>query len=103
MRRTPFNLEEENETKPEEEQLDEDELEEKWKAQGNEIPHDTKASEEPDHKWVIMRGAWITFAESMRLRGYQSPDALGVYIYNDFEGYGLLEMFENSVSAYLLK
>lgn len=103
MKRPLHDFEEENNARGEdEEELDEDELEEEWKKQGEEIPHDTAASTKPDHKWVLMRGAWIYFVDSMRERGYRSPDALAMYIYNDFEGYGLLEMVENSVSKQLV-
>lgn len=98
MTRPPYDLEEENKTKPLGNRLTEEELEQLWEQESNEIPHDTLASTKPDHKWVIMRGAWIRFADRMRERTYRSPDSMDMYIYNDFEGYGLLEMIETHVS-----
>lgn len=97
MRRPAYDFQAENETKPEDQQLGEDKLEELWREKGEEIPHDIASSTKPDHKWVIMRGAYIKFADAMRERGYRSPDAFDMYIYNDFEGYGCLEMVENHV------
>lgn len=98
MRRPIHDYEAENEGKPEEDQLDEEELDELCMKEGKKIPHDTAASTMPENKWVLMRGAWIKYATVVRERGYRSPDALGMYIYNDFEGYGILELVETQVS-----
>lgn len=98
MRRSPDDFEEENNAKPTNEQLDEEQIRAEFEKQGKEIPHDTAASTKPDHKWILMRGAWISFADAVRQRGYRSPDAFDMYIYNDFEGYGICEMVDNYVS-----
>lgn len=56
--------------------------------------------ERPDHKWVLMRRSWIKLCDASREASYRSPDNFGMYIYNDFEGYGLLEMVENFIVEY---
>lgn len=97
MARPREDFEEENRKKPESKQLSEDDIFELCKKEFESIPHDTAASTKPDHKWILMRGAWIKFADTMRERSYRSPNALGMYIYNDFEGYGIFELAENLV------
>lgn len=97
MQRPFHDYETENENMPKDSKLGDEELEEQCEKDGKQVPHDTAASTMPDHKWILMRGAWIKFADSMRERNYRSPDAFEMYIYNDFEGYGILELVENHV------
>ena len=47
-----------------------------------------------------MRKSWMTLCDASREASYRSPDNFGMYIYNDFEGYGLMEMVENCLVAY---
>jgi hypothetical protein len=58
------------------------------------------ASVQPDHQWIIMSGGWTQVSDGWREASYRVPDNFGMYIYNDFEGYGLHEMVENFVSLF---
>ena len=60
---------------------------------------DQPASEHPDHKWVIMRKSFMILGERINESGYCVPDAYGMYIWNDWEGFGLMEIAENFVSC----
>jgi hypothetical protein len=58
------------------------------------------ASAQPDHKWVIMSDGYTQVADGLRESSYRIPDNFNMYIYNDWEGYGLHEMVENFVSLF---
>ena len=62
-----------------------------------ETPRGELASKHPDHKWVIYRAAYMGYVELRRLADYTNPDAMGLYIYNDWHSYGLLELIDNQV------
>lgn len=55
---------------------------------------------QPEHKWVMMRDSWKLLHESRNEVENRCPDNLNMYIYNDFWGYGLLEVIENFLSQY---
>lgn len=55
------------------------------------------AKDHPDYKWVIMWEGYKTFLDYRRRANYCNPDNFGMYIYNDFEGWGLQELMENQV------
>lgn len=101
MERPQYDMEAEEESKPANERRSEEELEREWEKERESVGHDVAAASKPDHKWVIMRGAWIDYANTMREASYRSPDNFNMYIYNDFEGYGILELIENHVSGEL--
>lgn len=56
------------------------------------------AKDHSDHKWVIMWAGYKMFVDYRRRSNYCSPDSFGMYIYNDFEGWGFQELIENFVS-----
>jgi hypothetical protein len=59
---------------------------------------DQAARDYPDRKWVMLWEGFQFFEEYRRRVNYCSPDRFGMYIYNDFEGYGYQELMENMVS-----
>ncbi|KAF3052722.1 hypothetical protein E8E11_009669 [Didymella keratinophila] len=50
-----------------------------------------------DHKWVIMWEGYKMFMDYRRRSNYCCPDRFGMYIYNDFEGWGYQELIENFI------
>ena len=62
--------------------------------------HGKPSSEHPDWPWTLMDGAWSVADEWRRRTDYCNPDAFDMYIYNDFYGYGLMELQENLVSVF---
>jgi hypothetical protein len=55
------------------------------------------AKDFPERKWVMLWEAWQYSKDYERRSTYCCPDQLGMYIYNDFEGYGQIELVENMV------
>jgi hypothetical protein len=99
MPRPHFEYEAENRALDDDE-LDDDELDEKYKKEFDENKHliFEPARDHPEWKWVIMWEGYKTFTEYQRRSRYCDPDNFGMYIYNDFAGYGLQELMENLVS-----
>jgi hypothetical protein len=60
------------------------------------------ASEHPEHKWVMMWGAWLKADVLSRKAKYCDPDAFGMYLYNDWQGWGMQEIGENMVRFHRL-
>jgi hypothetical protein len=56
------------------------------------------AADNPDWKWIIQWKAWEMSQDWARRANYCRPDNFGMYLYNDWEGYGLRELIENAVS-----
>lgn len=56
------------------------------------------AKDHPEHKWCIMWEGFRMFMDYKRRSNYCCPDRFGMYIYNDFEGWGYQELIENFVS-----
>ncbi|KAF1938112.1 hypothetical protein EJ02DRAFT_425980 [Clathrospora elynae] len=54
----------------------------------------------PDWKWVILWEGFETFLTYKRRANYCAPDNFQMYIYNDFNGYGLQELMENLMVAF---
>lgn len=92
-----FDLENENNEKPEDEQLDEDEIYDKLQSMASDVSL-KPAAEHPEHKWIVMWQTWKMLCEWRRRASYTDPDNFSMYIYNDFNGYGLQELVENFVS-----
>ena len=94
-----FDFERENDEKDEDEQLDEDDLIDQYKGSLGPEKNIAKmpAAKHPEHTWVSMWKAWKKFCELKRHASYTDPDAFGMYIYNDFHGYGLQELVQNTV------
>ncbi|KAJ8109846.1 hypothetical protein OPT61_g7160 [Boeremia exigua] len=55
------------------------------------------AKDHPDHKWVIMWKGYKMFMDYRRRSNYCCPDRFGMYISNDFEGWGYQELIENFI------
>jgi hypothetical protein len=94
----------------EDEDVDEDEDEEEGEGEtGNDAekdkekkPYDKLASLHPEWPWFFtMRGVdRHTWWEQECLK--RSPDDFDLYIYNDFGGYGAMEVLENIVSTFYM-
>lgn len=95
-----FDFENENNDKEEDDQLDEDEIDEAYDKLVNENNAALKpAADFPDHKWKALWATWTMICEYRRRAMYTCPDAFSMYIYNDFNAYGLQELIENAVSS----
>ncbi|KAK9780694.1 hypothetical protein SCAR479_01880 [Seiridium cardinale] len=92
-----FDVENENDEKPEDEQLDEDELEDKFKELVGVDKSGKPASEFPGYKWIGMNETQRLSNEYRIQATYTDPDMFGMYIYNDFYGYGVLECIQNAL------
>jgi hypothetical protein len=57
------------------------------------------ASEFKDRKWIIQKQAWEMFCDFCRRTDYCNPAAFGMHVFNDFEGYGIMELLDNMVST----
>ncbi|KAF3008682.1 hypothetical protein E8E13_009240 [Curvularia kusanoi] len=55
------------------------------------------AKDHPDHKWCIMWEGWKMFMDYRRRANYCDPDNFGMYIYNDFPGWGHQELIQNFI------
>lgn len=85
------------------EELEGDEIYEKYaeefkKAEDSGI-HNQPATEHKEWNWVIMWNGFKTYMDYRRRANYCDPDRFGMYIYNDWSGYGLMELMENLVCA----
>jgi hypothetical protein len=61
------------------------------------------AREHPEWKWVILWEGYKNFSDYRRRSKYCNPDVFGMYIYNDFAWYGLMELLENLVGAAMIR
>jgi hypothetical protein len=100
MHRPYFDYKVENRTLGEDSKEDEDLHE--WYSAGFDAEDETgvmlePADKHPDHKWVIMWEGYKMFMDYRRRSNYCCPDRFGMYIYNDFEGYGFQELIENFI------
>ncbi|KAF1834549.1 hypothetical protein BDW02DRAFT_568937 [Decorospora gaudefroyi] len=57
-------------------------------------------SEHKDHKWVIMWEAWLKTDILGRKARYCNPDNFGMYLCNDWQGWGMQEIGENVMIEY---
>lgn len=55
------------------------------------------AAEHPDHPLTITVAGWEKFAHQMIHTNLRIPGNFGMYIFNDFAGYGVLEILQNLV------
>ncbi|CAJ2505323.1 Uu.00g127170.m01.CDS01 [Anthostomella pinea] len=97
-----FDVENENEDKDEDDQLDEDEIIEAYNEEmrSDDGPAMKPAADFPDNRWVCMWETWKQYADYKRRATYTDPDSFGMYIYNDFHGYGLQELIESMLVAF---
>jgi hypothetical protein len=89
----------------EDEDEDEEEVASKRHRETNAKLRDDKkllrsASDFREWKWVMLMEGWKIFCEWGRRSNYCQPDFFGMYIYNDFYGYGIQELLENLVSCH---
>ncbi|KAF1942002.1 hypothetical protein EJ02DRAFT_376613 [Clathrospora elynae] len=59
--------------------------------------YNAPAHEHKDHKWVIMWDAWLKTDLLNRKAKYCDPDAFGLTMYNDWRGWGMQEIVENTM------
>ncbi|KAI1078066.1 hypothetical protein F5B20DRAFT_582593 [Whalleya microplaca] len=97
-----FDVENENNEKEDDDQLDEDELIDKFNenARSKDNIATNPAAEHPEYKWISMWETWKLYADLKRRATYTNPDNFGMYIYNDFHGYGLQELVESTLIAF---
>lgn len=98
IQRHMFDVEAENNAKAEEDQLDEDELDDKYEELTNAKNVMKPASDFPGHKWIAMAEAWKLSLGYHRKATYTCPDMFAMHIYNDFCSLGIIECMENVVS-----
>lgn len=101
MARTSEDRERENDLKPASQQLSREQLRKQHNASLDGPPKiGDPAKDYPGHKWIIMRNSWDLMSERKTTASYCCPDAFDMYIWNDWEGYGLLEIVENFVADF---
>lgn len=101
MARTKADRVRENNLKPVETRDDAEGIRRKHNAGVDEGPGSTDlAKDHPDHKWVLMRNSWDLMYERVGTAKYCCPEAFGMYIWNDWEGYGMLEIVKNFVADF---
>ena len=57
------------------------------------------AAEHPEWKWTMMWKSWQLLCDYSVRAKYTMPDFFDMYIFNDFHGYGMIELAENAVGA----
>jgi hypothetical protein len=55
------------------------------------------AAEAPDHPWIITHAGLSKFNNTRTMTYLRSPGAFDMDVYNDFEGYGVMEVLENLI------
>ncbi|KAF2829727.1 hypothetical protein CC86DRAFT_367670 [Ophiobolus disseminans] len=82
--------------------LEEDDMHDKYIKDFNEIKSLIlePATDHPDYKWVMLWEGFKSFLDYRRRSNYCNPDSFGMYIYNDFNGWGLQELMENQLVAF---
>lgn len=58
------------------------------------------ATERPDYPWVISKAGHIKYHTQIAFALLRSPDTFGMYIHNDFEAHGAIEIVENLFQDY---
>lgn len=53
----------------------------------------------PEHKWCMIWDGYNMFLDYSRRSKYCCPDNFGMYIYNDWEGWGYQELLQNFVGV----
>ena len=56
------------------------------------------ADEHPEHKWIATKAGFELLMKWMDELSNRDQDNFDVYIYNDYTGYGTMEVMENMVS-----
>ncbi|KLU91538.1 hypothetical protein MAPG_10056 [Magnaporthiopsis poae ATCC 64411] len=58
------------------------------------------AADHPDHPWVIMYAGQLRFRNYWVQTDLRCPDNFGMYTFNDHEGYGWVQVFQNALLDY---
>lgn len=58
-------------------------------------------SENPDHPYIISRAGKHKYNTASIMLTLRCPDMFGMYVYNDFESYGVMEVVENLVTDWI--
>ena len=94
-----INHEDDDEAEEDDDEAEEDDDDSSWKQSSGPKMWSKPAAEHPEWKWIMMWKSWQLLCDySVRAR-YTLPDCFGMYIFNDFHGYGMIELAENAVSA----
>ena len=56
------------------------------------------ADKHPEHKWIATKAGFELLQKWMEEQEKRDQDNFGMYIYNDFSGYGTMEVMDNMVS-----
>ncbi|KAK8875011.1 hypothetical protein PGQ11_005525 [Apiospora arundinis] len=83
-----------------EEGADEEDAEERYLAQRDKNLLGKPIAEHPEHKWVAFWQTWKLFVNWHEGAQWCDADAFGMYVYNDFQGYGLQEVVERMLVAF---
>ncbi|CDM26750.1 hypothetical protein DTO013E5_7047 [Penicillium roqueforti] len=95
--RAPWKTESTDDESEDEDEEDEELIEQKKKddAEADKATALEPASEHPREKWIFTNAGiakWITLQQGTIAR---DPDNFGMYVYNDFLGYAVMELVEN--------
>jgi len=58
------------------------------------------SAEHPEWKWVTMRKTWEMLCEWQRREMFCCPDLFDMYLFNDYHGYGTIELVEDLLVAF---
>ncbi|KAI0113214.1 hypothetical protein F4814DRAFT_338994 [Daldinia grandis] len=102
MFRPFFDIQNENEDKDEDDQLDDDDLLEEYNQEirAEDNIEMKPATEYPDHRWIAMWETWKLFSAWERRASYTNPDFFKMHIHKHFHGQGMQEMIENMLIAF---
>jgi hypothetical protein len=59
------------------------------------------AAEHPEHPYTVSISGYRNFIDLVAHTNLRSPDAFDMYIFNDYEGYGILEVLQNLVLDFI--
>lgn len=99
----PWGRREEPEDEDEGEGEDEDEDEDADDGCGKDCKCNKPLADNPTWPWRITEDGWKLYRKLAFELMKRDQDMHGVYIYNDFTGYGYQEVFENQVSIHAIE
>lgn len=62
---------------------------------------DKPSTDHPDHPFIISRAGNHKYFTARILLSLRCPDMFDMYVYNDFESYGVMEVVENLVTDWI--
>ncbi|KXT18473.1 hypothetical protein AC579_2240 [Pseudocercospora musae] len=69
-------------------------------AEESKVVWKKSASEHPHWKWIMLRESFDLLDAAYKDTDNRDPDIFGMYIYNDYLGYGIIEILENMIRAF---